>query len=116
MVVKRAANRSRDYGALITHLTYKGELNMMEVIHSLIEFIWKNLLGFIIWAWMIWVTISLGSLRERIDRLEMPQNTIENILKSFKPFEKPSDSLQQNPIPLDTIHIWGSRNSDGCKI
>lgn len=66
---------------------------MMKVIHSLIEFIWKNLLGFIIWAWMIWVTINLGSLQERIDRLEMQQNTIENILKSYKPFNKPLISL-----------------------
>jgi len=89
---------------------------MMKALHSLIRFVWNNIATLLIWAWMVWLTFSIGYILVNIDNIEMRQESIENILKTYEPFNKPMDSLPSNPIPLDTMHIWGSRNSDVWKI
>lgn len=85
---------------------------MLKVLHSILQFIWHNLIGICIWIWMLWVTINMIDTKERLDRMEKANGLIIEWIRIHGDLQKDIEHSQ----PMDTIPYNPFGNSDGKKL
>ena len=82
---------------------------MIKVLHSILQFIWHNLIGITIWIWIIWVTMNILEARKKLDIIEENNGLIidwieihKKAIEDIKPIQ-PSDTIP--PIPHSEIRM-----------
>lgn len=69
---------------------------MIKLIHSLLQFIGANIISILIWAWMIWITVSILEVQERLDKVDKDNRSA---------IELTEDKDSAKPVqPIPRIH------------